>query len=108
MRATAALDALDALAGERGLAALERDAPLAPLTTLRVGGPADRLAVAASVEELVELLRLAAKPASSRSCSARAATSSLPMPASAGSSFGCGPTPWMSSRPSCGPKPVPR
>jgi UDP-N-acetylmuramate dehydrogenase len=59
MPATAALDALDALAGERGLAALERDAPLAPLTTLRVGGPADRLAVAASVEELVELLRLA-------------------------------------------------
>jgi UDP-N-acetylmuramate dehydrogenase len=59
MRATAALDALDALAGERGLAAMERDAPLAPLTTLRVGGPADRLAVAASVEELVELLRLA-------------------------------------------------
>jgi UDP-N-acetylmuramate dehydrogenase len=58
MRATAALDALDALAGERGLAAMERDAPLAPLTTLRVGGPADRLAVAASVEELVELLRL--------------------------------------------------
>jgi UDP-N-acetylmuramate dehydrogenase len=56
MRATAALDALDALAGERGLAAMERDAPL---TTLRVGGPADRLAVAASVEELVELLRLA-------------------------------------------------
>jgi UDP-N-acetylmuramate dehydrogenase len=59
MRATVALDALDALAGERGLAAMERDAPLAPLTTLRVGGPADRLAVAASVEELVELLRLA-------------------------------------------------
>ena len=38
-----ALGALDALAAERGLA-LERDVPLGPLTTLRVGGTADRLA----------------------------------------------------------------
>jgi UDP-N-acetylmuramate dehydrogenase len=38
---------------------LEHDAPLAPLTTLRVGGPADRMAVATSVEELVALHRLA-------------------------------------------------
>ncbi len=58
VRATAALDMLDTLAGEHGVA-LEHDAPLAPLTTLRVGGPADRLAVASSVEQLVDLLRLA-------------------------------------------------
>ena len=40
---------------------VERDVPLAPLTTLRVGGPADRLAVADSVDELVELHRLASR-----------------------------------------------
>jgi UDP-N-acetylmuramate dehydrogenase len=49
---------LDALAAERGIA-LERDVTLAPLTTLRVGGPADRFAAPETVEELVELLRLA-------------------------------------------------
>jgi len=49
---------LDALAAERGIA-LERDVPLAPLTTLRVGGPADRLAAPAGVDELVEVLRIA-------------------------------------------------
>ena len=38
---------------------LERDVRLAPFTTLRVGGPADRLAVAASVDDLVALHRLA-------------------------------------------------
>lgn len=48
----------DALAAERGLT-LERDVPLAPLTTLRVGGPADRYAVAPTLEELVALLTLA-------------------------------------------------
>ena len=58
MRAAAALDALDALAAERGVT-LERDVVLAPLTTLRVGGPADRFAVASDVEGLVALLRLA-------------------------------------------------
>jgi UDP-N-acetylmuramate dehydrogenase len=50
---------LDALATERGIA-LERDVALAPLTTLRVGGPADRFAAPETVEELVDLLRLAA------------------------------------------------
>lgn len=52
-------DRLDALARERGIP-LERDVPLAPFTTLRVGGAADRYAVAASTEELVDLLELAA------------------------------------------------
>ena len=54
------LQRLDALAAERGVA-LQVDAPLAPLTTLRVGGPADRLAVPSSVDELVALLGLAAE-----------------------------------------------
>ena len=49
---------LDALAAERGIA-LERDAPLAPLTTLRVGGPADRLLVARDRSTLLAGLRLA-------------------------------------------------
>jgi UDP-N-acetylmuramate dehydrogenase len=52
------LDGLDAAAGALGFP-LERDAPMAPLTTLRVGGPADRMAVAGSVDELVALHRLA-------------------------------------------------
>ena len=50
---------LDEIARQRGIP-LERDVPLAPFTTLRVGGPADRYAVAASTEELVDLLELAA------------------------------------------------
>ena len=58
MRAAAAIDALDALAAERGVA-LDRDVSLAPLTTLRVGGPADRFAVASDLEGLVALLRMA-------------------------------------------------
>ena len=49
---------LDSLAAERGIT-LERDVPLAPMTTLRVGGPADRFASPATVDELVDLLRLA-------------------------------------------------
>lgn len=49
---------LDALALERGIA-LARNVELAPLTTLRVGGPADRFAAPESVDELVALLRLA-------------------------------------------------
>ncbi len=53
------LERLDALAAERGIA-LERDVSLAPMTTLRVGGPADRYATAESVDELVDLLTLAA------------------------------------------------
>ena len=52
------LERLDALLAERGIE-LERDAPLAPLTTLRVGGPADRLAAPATIDELVALLEAA-------------------------------------------------
>ena len=52
------LERLDALLAERGIE-LERDAPLAPLTTLRVGGPADRLAAPATIEELLALLEAA-------------------------------------------------
>jgi UDP-N-acetylmuramate dehydrogenase len=51
------LAALDALAAERGIS-LTADAPLAALTTLRVGGKADRLATAATAEELLAALRL--------------------------------------------------
>jgi UDP-N-acetylmuramate dehydrogenase len=56
---TGALERLDALATERGIR-LSSDAPLAPLTTLRVGGAADRLATPSSVGELVTLLEIAA------------------------------------------------
>jgi UDP-N-acetylmuramate dehydrogenase len=49
---------LDALAAERGIS-LVRDAPLAPLTTLRVGGAADRLVAVRSRHELLAALRLA-------------------------------------------------
>jgi UDP-N-acetylmuramate dehydrogenase len=49
---------LDRLARERGIV-LQADAPVGPLTTLRVGGAADRLVVAASVSELVAALELA-------------------------------------------------
>lgn len=54
----AALDVLDGLAAERGLQ-LVADAPLAPLTTLRVGGPADRLVTPRTREELLDALALA-------------------------------------------------
>ncbi|HEX6140421.1 MAG TPA: UDP-N-acetylmuramate dehydrogenase [Candidatus Limnocylindria bacterium] len=53
-----ALARLDALAAERDIA-LARDAPLAGLNTLRLGGPADRLAQPGSREELLAVLRLA-------------------------------------------------
>jgi UDP-N-acetylmuramate dehydrogenase len=53
------LPRLDALAAERRVT-LERDVPLAPMTTLRVGGPADRFASPETVDELVDLLALAA------------------------------------------------
>jgi UDP-N-acetylmuramate dehydrogenase len=52
------LDRLDALAAERGID-LVVDAPMAPVTTLRVGGPADRLASPRNREELLAALRLA-------------------------------------------------
>lgn len=55
---TDALARLDALAGERSIT-LSPHASLAPLTTLRVGGAADRLATAETVDELVALLELA-------------------------------------------------
>ena len=56
--AAAGLAQLDTLAAEAGLE-LRSDAPLAPLTTLRVGGPADRLADARDREGLLTLLRIA-------------------------------------------------
>lgn len=49
---------LDRLAAERGLVVVP-DAPLGPLTTLRVGGPADRLAVAGDHDALLAYLNLA-------------------------------------------------
>jgi UDP-N-acetylmuramate dehydrogenase len=52
------LAALDALAVERGIQ-LASDAALGPLTTLRVGGAADRLLTARSGDELLAALRLA-------------------------------------------------
>src|SRR5947208_11587070 len=55
---SADLARLDELAAEQGIE-LEHDASLAPLTTLRVGGPADRLVLARSREALVAALRLA-------------------------------------------------
>ena len=53
---TQAVARLDALAAERGVA-LRPNAPLAPITTLRVGGPADRLAEPSTREELLTALR---------------------------------------------------
>ncbi len=53
-----ALAGLDRLASERGIE-LVADAPLAPLTTLRVGGPADRMATPRDREGLLAVLRLA-------------------------------------------------
>lgn len=54
----AAIERLDRLAAGRGVL-LARDAALAPLTTLRVGGPADRLATAETTEDLVAVIGLA-------------------------------------------------
>ena len=52
------LSRLDALAAERGIT-LTSDAPMAPLTTLRVGGPADRLVEVQSRDALLAALGLA-------------------------------------------------
>jgi UDP-N-acetylmuramate dehydrogenase len=52
------LATLDRLAAERGVH-LDRGVPLAPMTTLRVGGAADRLATPATIDDLVAALRLA-------------------------------------------------
>lgn len=54
----AALASLDELAAERGLT-LRMDAPVAPITTLRVGGPADRLVETSTRDELVSALSVA-------------------------------------------------
>jgi UDP-N-acetylmuramate dehydrogenase len=53
----AGLARLDALAAERGIP-LERDVPLARYTTLRVGGPADRLTTPTDRAALIDALRL--------------------------------------------------
>ena len=55
--AAADLARLDAAAARAGVE-LRADVPLAPLSTLRVGGPADRFAEAHTTEELLTLLRL--------------------------------------------------
>jgi UDP-N-acetylmuramate dehydrogenase len=55
---TNALARLDAIAAERAIP-LVADAPLAPLTTLRVGGPADRLATPRTRGELLAVLAAA-------------------------------------------------
>lgn len=55
---TTGVERLDALAEERGIA-LERDAPLGPLTTLRVGGAAERLVTPRTRDELIAALNLA-------------------------------------------------
>jgi UDP-N-acetylmuramate dehydrogenase len=49
---------LDELAAEASIG-LEHDVPMAPLTTLRVGGSADRLASPTTLDELLAVLRLA-------------------------------------------------
>ncbi len=53
-----ATERLDSLAVERGIV-LRADVPLAPLTTLRVGGPAERFAAPESIDELLALLDVA-------------------------------------------------
>jgi UDP-N-acetylmuramate dehydrogenase len=53
-----AIERLDRLAAERAIA-LEKEVALAPFTTLRVGGPAERLATPRSRDELLALLGLA-------------------------------------------------
>jgi UDP-N-acetylmuramate dehydrogenase len=56
--APADLARLDALAAERGIE-LQRNVPLAHLTTLRVGGSADRFADARTNDQLLAMLRAA-------------------------------------------------
>ena len=50
---------LDLLKRRLGAARLERDVPLAPMTTLRVGGPADLLYRARTPDELAEAVTVA-------------------------------------------------
>jgi UDP-N-acetylmuramate dehydrogenase len=54
----AALARFDRAAAQRGLA-VRADVPLAPMTTLRVGGPADRLAEPRGRDELLAILETA-------------------------------------------------
>lgn len=56
--AVGALADLDRLAEKHGVA-LERNVPLGPLTTLRVGGAADRMVTIRGVDELVTALEVA-------------------------------------------------
>ena len=53
-----AVDRLDVLALEAGVE-LRADVPIGPLTTLRVGGRADRMASPETLDELIAVLRLA-------------------------------------------------
>ncbi|RPH37139.1 MAG: UDP-N-acetylmuramate dehydrogenase [Chloroflexi bacterium] len=59
---TSALARFDRAAADRGIE-VRRDAPLAPMTTLRVGGPADRLAEPRSRDELLAVLAAAREAA---------------------------------------------
>lgn len=60
MPATKGLDLpVDALAARLGDSRLERDAPLAPHTTFKIGGPADLLYRALTTDELAEAVRAA-------------------------------------------------
>ena len=68
-----------------------RDEPLARLTTMRVGGPADLFAVAHNAFELRGLVKFARSRGLPTSSSATAATSSSPTPGSAASSSATGP-----------------
>lgn len=60
MRSTAREpEALRTLASELGAGRLERDVPLAPLTTFRIGGPADLLYRARTPDELARVVQVA-------------------------------------------------
>ena len=85
---TADLRASSAAAERRWLAT---DAPMAPLTTLRVGGPADRLVEVQSRDELLAALALARDAEIPGSSSATAATWWSPTRGSVDSSSATGP-----------------
>jgi UDP-N-acetylmuramate dehydrogenase len=51
--------AFDLLAARLGRARIRRDVPLSPLTTFKIGGPADLLVEASSAEELVAVIQAA-------------------------------------------------
>jgi len=54
-------DHVSALQAELGADRVERDVPLAPLTTFRIGGPADLLYRARTPDELAHVVRVAAE-----------------------------------------------